>query len=258
MNRLAVGLSVASLVLVAGSGCELFLQNTTGQLPPSSTLIIPSPTQRGADSGQQQAACDNGNDVVTAVEARITELNAAVESSRALFTALYSTTPQAPIFVDDVANYTVEVGSRTMNVRLVDQGDDVIINADIDIAPVFTGKYKKNGSEGNIIITPDGEDAITSNWTTNGGSVDIVRTVGLGTFIAAFSDDGDNAKLGLAGLGDFVPLVAVWNLADGSGAAIEGENVEAGCWTAGTAVGDMCSTLCEDAIVDLLPSLPSL
>jgi hypothetical protein len=242
---------------VASTGCDLvpgLLPEVEANLPPLQSIFIPTPSQTAADNTEEQAVCADGNDVATGIEARIAALNASIEGERALLDALYAAQPTG---AGNIVTYTVEAGGRSLNVQLVVDEEDVVLTANIDVDTVFiSGTYKQDGSEGAIAITPAEGDAIASVWSTDeNGALNIARTEGEGAVAAVFNDGADQDTLAVSGTGEgVVTLVAVWNV-DGSGAAIEGTE-EAGCWSAGTAVADLCNVTCEQQILDALPEIP--
>lgn len=242
---------------VASSGCELIpglLPEVDANLPPFESVFIPTPSEQGAANSEEQAVCADGNDVALGIEARIDALNATIEAERALLNALYASQPTG---AGDIVTYTAEAGGRTLNVQLVVNEDDVVITANIDVeTPFISGTYKQDGSEGAIAITPAEGEAIASVWTTgDDGALNVARTEGEGSVAAVYNDAGDQATLAISGTGEgVVTLVSVWN-ADGSGAAIEGTE-DAGCWSAGADVADLCNIVCDENLLNALPELP--
>jgi len=242
---------------VASTGCDLIpglLPEVEANLPPLQSIFIPTPSQTAADNTEEQAVCAEGNDVATGIEARIAALNASIEGERALLDALYASQPTG---AGNIVTYTAEAGGRSLNVQLVVDEEDVVITANIDVeTPFISGTYKQDGSEGAIAITPAEGEAIASVWSTQeGGALNVARTEGEGAVAAVFNDGADQDTLAVSGTGEgVVTLVAVWN-ADGSGAAIEGAE-EAGCWSAGADVADLCNVTCEQQILDALPEIP--
>ncbi len=249
--------AACALALGASTGCDLFVTEVEGILPPLASILIPSPSDReGSEPTQEQAVCDDGNDIATVIEGHIANLNAGAATEQGLLNALYAASPTG---VAGVANYDVEADGKSMNVTLVPSDTDVAITATIDLEqPFITGSYKKDGTEGTITITPADRDAIVATWGTNDGNFDLKRVEGAAAIVAAYTEDGDNARLGVSGTQeDLVTLVAIWSRSDGAGAAIEGLN-DAGCWTAGDAVADLCNTPCDQTLVDELPQLPEI
>lgn len=241
---------------VATTGCELIpglLPEVEANLPPLESLLIPTPSQRGADNTEEPAVCADGNAVATGIEARIAALNASVEGERALLNALYASQPTG---AGSIVTYTAEAGGRSLNVQLVVDDEDAVMTANIDVeTPFISGTYKKDGSEGAIAITPAEGEALASLWTTEEGGLNVARTEDEGAVAAVYNDDGEQATLAVSGTGEgVVTLVAVWN-ADGSGAAVEGTE-DAGCWTAGADVADLCDVLCDETLLGALPDLP--
>jgi hypothetical protein len=240
---------------VASTGCDLIpglLPEVEANLPPLQSIFIPTPSQTAADNTEEQAVCAEGNDAAAGLEARIEALNASIEGERALLEALYAAQPTG---AGNIVTYTAEAGGRSLNVQLVVSDGDVVITANIDADTVFiSGTYKEDGSEGAIAITPAEGEAIASVWSNDENGLNIVRTEGEGAVAAVFNDGADQDTLAVSGTGEgVVTLLAVWN-DDGSGAVIEGEG-EAGCWSAGADVADLCNVACEQEILDALPEL---
>lgn len=245
------------VLTVASTGCDLIpglLPEVEANLPPLQSIFIPTPSQTAADNTEEQAVCADGNDVASGLEARIAALNASIEGERALLDALYAAQPTG---AGNIVTFTAEAGGRSLNVQLVVDDEDVVITANIDTeTPFISGTYKQDGSEGAIAITPIEGEAIATGWTTEeGGELRIARTEGAeGAIAAVFVDGAAQDTLAVSGTGEgVVTLVAVWN-ADGSGAAIEGTE-DAGCWSAGADVADLCNITCEQEILDALPEL---
>jgi hypothetical protein len=253
--------AAVSVLVVAGSGCNVLsglLPEVEGSLPPLQTIFIPTPSQvaaatLAAASAEEQAVCADGNDVATALEARIEALNASIEGERALLEALYDAQPTG---AGNIVTYTAEAGGRSLNVQLVIDDEDVVITATIDTeTPLLAGTYKTDGSEGALTITPEAGEPIVSAWTTDDDALSIARTEGEGAIAAAFNDGPERDTLAVSGTGEgVVTLVAVWN-DDGSGAAIEGTEA-AGCWGAGADVADLCTVTCDQEILEALPEQP--
>jgi hypothetical protein len=251
-------MTACALALGASSGCDLFLTDVEGVLPPRASILIPNPGDReGSEPTRRQPVCDDGNDIATAIVGHIANVNDSAATQRELIEALYAATPTG---VAGVANYDVEAGGTSMNVTLVPSDTDVAITASLDPGGQFiTGSYKKDGSEGTLTISPEDRELVVSTWgTADGGGFDLKRVEGAGTIVAAYTEDGDNARLGVVGTQeDLVNFVAIWNRGDGAGAAIEGLE-DAGCWSEGDAVGDLCNEICDETLVDELPQLPDL
>ena len=238
---------------LASMGCDLIpTTRVEGTLPPLSAMFIPKPSERTAGNTDQQAACADGNDVGAAIEARVDGLNASVAADRALLTAIYAAEPTG---IAGVATYDVEVAGRTLNVQLVTGDDgDIVMTATIDLRPYISGTYRAAADEGALVITPGEGDPIVSTWSTEAGTLTMGRVQGEAAVVAAFTNDGEKGRLVVTGP-DVVSLAAVWGLADGAGAAVEGVN-EAGCWSAGNAIGDLCTVVCDESVLDGLPALP--
>jgi hypothetical protein len=244
--------ATALAALLASTGCDLIpTEAIEGTLPPLESLLIPKPSERAADNTEEQAVCADGNDVGAAIEARIDGLNASIAADRALLEAIYATEPTG---IAGVATYEAEVGGRTLNIQLVTEDDEFIISANIDLAVYISGRYKADASEGAIVITPTDGDPIASTWTTDGGTLNMARVEGEAAVASVFTNDGDKGRLAVTGEA-IVSLVAVWGLADGAGAAIEGTD-EAGCWSAGDAAADLCTVVCDETLLAALPTLP--
>lgn len=247
--------AAACALAVATTGCDLIpglLPEVEANLPPLQTIFIPTPAETAADNTEEQAVCANGNDVASGIEARIAALNASIEGERDLLEALYASQPTG---AGNIVTYVAEAGGRSINVQLIVSDGDIAINATIDAEIFINGAYKEDGSEGGFAITPIEGEPIAAAWSTEeGGELRFARTEGEGAVAAVFVDGADRDTLAVSGTGeDVVTLVAVWN-ADGSGAAIEGTE-EAGCWSAGADVADLCNVTCEQEILDALPEL---
>ena len=169
--------------------------------------------------------------------------------------ACHRLTPTLPPTGIGGATWEVEVVGRTLNVQLVTSDDgDIVMSATIDPWPYIVGSYRAAADEGALVITRGEGDPIASTWRTESGTLTMGRVQGEAAVVAAFTNDSDKGRLVVTGP-DVVSLVAVWGLAEGAGAAVEGVN-ESGCWSAGNATGDLCTVGRDESVFDGLPALP--
>ncbi len=241
--RRALPLTLVSALVgpAALSACELgdFLPNgDAAPLPPVEALFLPKPSD-GRSNTASQAACADGNDAIVALEARIDELNASVQDDLALLRALYDASPDAQA---GISIYTVEADGRTLEVRLVDSGEEVAITGTVEGEDdaLISGAYKSDGSEGAISL--EGADGtIASAWHTEDGQLQIARNEG--DVAAAVDIDDSTVELAITDGAD--SLAAHWDRETGEGEMAESGG-SASCWSAGDGADDMCDVTCAD------------
>ncbi len=234
---------VALITVLLGSttfaACGLgdFLPEGDGApLPPMEALFLPKPSD-GRSNTASQAACEDGNDAIVALEARIDELNASVQGDLALLHALYDASPNAQA---GISIYTVEEGGRTLEVRLVDGGEEIAITGTVEGEDdaLISGAYKSDGSEGAISLE-SADGTIASAWHTEDDQLQIARNEG--EVSAAVDIDGSTVELAITDGAD--SLAAHWDRETGEGEMAESGG-DASCWSAGDGADDMCDVSC--------------
>jgi hypothetical protein len=244
MSRLRPALALA--LLAPTIGCELFeslLPEGSATLPPFEALLVPKPSDTGADNTQEQAVCEDGNDAVVALEARVDALNTDLAADIALLRSLYTATP---IVVGNVVTYEVESGGRSLSVQLVrsDEGEVAISATREDqIGNYIAGAYQEDGGKGAITINA-GEESISSVWDTEGGEVKIARNQAEANLAIQVTDS--RVRLAITAGADVV--AAVWDRSNGEGAAVVGTEAAA-CWSGGSNVSEMCNEFCRPEVI---------
>lgn len=232
---------VGALLLSSGlPACELgdLMPGEAASLPPVEALFLPKPSD-ARSSTATQAACAEGNETIVSLEARVDELNASVQQDLALLQALYDASPDASAAI---TIYSVEADGRTLEVRLVDSGDEVAVTGTVEGEEdaLLSGAYKSDGSEGAIAI--EGADgSISSAWHTEGDVLQIARTEG--SLSAAVNIEASKVELAVTDGAD--SLAAHWDRDTGAGEMAASDGVAA-CWSAGETADDMCDVSCAD------------
>lgn len=234
-----VVLITALLGSTALTACDLagLLPGDAAALPPSEALFLPKPSD--GRSNTAQAACATGNETIVALEARVDELNASVADDLALLRALYDASPDAQAAI---TTYTVEADGRTLEVRLVDSGEEIAITGTVEgeEEALISGAYKSDGSEGAISI--EGADgAIASAWHTEDAGMQIARNEG--DVSAAVNIDDTTVELAITDSAD--SLAAHWDRETGAG-EMAASGGAAACWSAGDSADDMCDADCAE------------
>lgn len=233
---LTVLLSLAALSPTAA--CELLGAGGGGDassLPPIESLFIPKPSDP-ASSTAVQAACADGNATITALEARIDELNASVADDLALLRGLYDA---APTTAAGISSYDVDVDGRTLHVELVEAAGQVAITGTIDDEDYLSGAYNTDGSQGTLSLkAADGD--VASTWETSDGKLAIARVEGELHVAVAIED----AKVALAIDDSTASEAAEWSRETRAGRYASADAV--GCWDGAETAADMCDVACAD------------
>lgn len=233
-----VALFTALIGSTALTACDLggLLPGDAAALPPIEALFVPKPTDARSNTAEQ-AACAEGNETIQTLEARVDELNASVEADLALLQALYAASPDATAAV---TIYTVEADGRTLEVRLVDSGEEIAITGTVEGEDdaLISGAYKSDGSEGAISL--EGEDGtIASAWHTEENGIQIARNEG--DVSAAVNVEDSTVELAITDASG--SLAAHWDRETGAGELAESGGAAA-CWSAGESADDMCDVSC--------------
>lgn len=235
---LRVSLITTLICPAALAACDLagLLPGDAAALPPVEALFLPKPSDARSNTGSQ-AVCEAGNEAVVALEARVDELNASVQQDLALLRALYDASPdtQAAITI-----YTVEADGRTLEVQVVDGGDELAITGTVEGADqaLISGAYREDGTEGAITIE-SAEGSIASAWHTEDTGLQIARTEG--DVSAAVNIDESTVELAITDGAS--SLAAHWDRETGEGEMAESAGAAA-CWSAGDGADDMCDVDC--------------
>lgn len=220
------------------TACDLagLLPGDAAPLPPIEALFVPKPSDARSTTSQQ-AACEAGNDAIADLEARVDGLNASVQDDLALLRALYDASPDAQAAV---TTYTVNADGRTLEVRLVDSGEEIAITGTVagEDDPLISGAYHSDGSEGAISIA-GAAGAIASAWSTQDGRLEIARNEG--DVSAAVDVDDTTVELAITEGAD--SLAAHWDRETGGG-EMAASGGTAACWSAGETADDMCDVDC--------------
>lgn len=233
-----VALATVLLGSTVITACDLggLLPGEAAALPPIEALFLPKPSDARSNTASQ-AACADGNATIADLEARVDALNASVQDDLALLRALYDASPetQAAITI-----YTVEADGRTLEVQLVDGGDELAITGTVagEEEALISGAYREDGSEGAISI--EGADGtIASAWHTEDVGLQIARNEG--DVSAAVNVEDTTVELAITDGAD--SLAAHWDRETGAG-EMAASGGAAACWSAGETADDMCDVDC--------------
>ena len=237
MNKTLTFVLPLGLVLPLGA-CDVLGDVGGGDgasLPPIESLFIPKPSD-AASSTAVQAACADGNETITALEARIDELNASVADDLALLQGLYEASPTGTA---GISSFDVDADGRTLHVELVEAAGQVAITGTIDGEDYLDGAYDTDGTAGALTLkTADGE--IASTWETEGDKTAIARVEG--ELHVAVSIE--STKVALAIESPDGAEAAEWDRETRAGRYASADAV--GCWDGAEAAADMCDAACAD------------
>ncbi|MBI1946510.1 MAG: hypothetical protein HYS27_12485 [Deltaproteobacteria bacterium] len=240
-KRVALPITLIAAVLgpTALTACDLaaFLPGgDAAGLPPIEALFLPKPSDARSSTGVQ-AVCEAGNETIVALEARVDELNASVQQDLALLRALYDASPETQA---TISIYTVEADGRTLEVQVVDGGDELAITGTVqgEDDALISGAYREDGTEGAISI--EGADgSIASAWHTEDAGLQIARNEG--DVSAAVNIEDSTVELAITDGTE--SLAAHWDRETGEGEMAESGGAAA-CWSAGESADDMCDADC--------------
>jgi hypothetical protein len=243
MKRSCLLLASSSLAFTTACWSET-LEVGELPLPPVETLFVPKPSDP-TSSTAVQALCVDGNETITALEARIDELNASVASDLALLRGLYQASPQIE---GTTTTYDVDVGGSTMHLEVAQTTPDQIgiigtLNGAEHLTGTADGTFGFSGSfqgRGGALVLKGDDGDISSTWEFADGTLTIARVEG--DVNVALSVDAD--KVTLAINEDGASESAEWDRATHAGRSVFFDTVS--CWDAAETAADMCDVACAD------------